>query len=174
MEEANNELKELTKRRDKYIRLGNIQVVILIVIIMIYIGIFLCFIINNKTSDNCDYDDGLSKVQIMKYNAEFANYEGEQSGANVRTLIEIVNSHNTQYADEVDSQIRINNSYDETATDEEHLTIEPIGDTSVSDELCTMFQTNNIKSAKKYNVHLNYINANSNYRICNIDIKEIN
>ncbi len=173
------ELKKIIRKKQRYQVLVTTQILILICVITI--GGLLFY--SNEIKDECDenknnnnhIDIKLNYGERAIFNEPFEQYTGIQSGTFVRELISKINQHNKEYAeDDPIYQIRINNRYDDTATDEEQLVGELTGDTSISTQLCGMFSSNNIKSIKKYRVLPNFYNNNRNSIICNIDIKRLN
>lgn len=96
---------------------------------------------------------GLDKEKIAAYNSEFEQYEGTQSGTNVRALCDLVRSHNNANVDDTTMQIIIQTS-------------SAAGITNASEDGFTAAAINsiksNIKAGKTYTIDFGY-DAKSGY-----------
>ena len=77
---------------------------ILLAILLISLGIYIF-----SQAQNVVNDSGFSKAEIQTFNNQFLKYEGVQTGASVKSLIQEVNTSNTTDANaENGRQITIN------------------------------------------------------------------
>lgn len=111
--------------------------------------------IYQKASGAMDGAD-LGGQQVQVYNAEFENYKGTQTGANVRALVQVIQSHNRTKADDTTLQISVSlengGQQTNTPTDKSSTVEEP--ESSVSS-----VAVSKIKAGWNYDVQFTYSKA---------------
>ena len=81
---------------------------ILISILLISVGIIIMNAINEPVQQSAN---SANSQAVQTFNAEFLSYEGSQTGATLRSLISLVNTHNANN----DNHIGINTAYTASA-----------------------------------------------------------
>lgn len=111
--------------------------------------------IYQKASGAMDGAD-LGGQQVQVYNAEFENYKGTQTGANVRALVQIIQSHNRTKADDETLQISVsleNNGQQATSVTDRSSTVEEPATSASS------VAVSKIKAGWNYDVQFTYSKA---------------
>jgi len=75
---------------------------ILLSILIIGLGMFIY-----TQAANVMGDANLNKEQVQAYNTQFENYEGKQSGTQVRALLSLIRSHNNANIDDETLQVGV-------------------------------------------------------------------
>lgn len=78
---------------------------ILISIVLIGVGVL---IVGNSQEIFGGASTKMSQMAIDQFNSEFTNYEGRQSGSNIRSLLQTIATHNVTYAGDTDKQVQFN------------------------------------------------------------------
>lgn len=113
---------------------------ILLAILIIGLGMF----IYNQAADAMG-NANLNSEQVQTYNSKFLNYEGRQSGSQVRALCDLIRNHNN--ANSNDTSLQIGLVYDGKGQQKDEGGIEA----SISYEQCTEVR-NAIKAGETYTV----------------------
>lgn len=76
---------------------------ILLAILIIGLGVFIFGQVANSVGNT-----GMEQLTVQQFNSQFENYEGTQTGSQVKQLLKVVRSNNYTYSDDESMKVTVN------------------------------------------------------------------